>query len=64
MMPPSWTGLVRRTLALSSTACSGESAICQGIPLASCLPVSQPFRSQSNMTCGVMPIALAAPWTE
>ena len=56
--------LVRRTLALSTTAWSGDSEICQGIPLASCVPVSHPFRSQSNMTCGVMPMAAAAPWTE
>ena len=56
--------LVRRTLALSTTAWSGDSEICQGMPLASCVPVSHPFRSQSNMTCGVMPMAAAAPWTE
>ena len=42
--------LVRRTLALSTAAWSGDSEICQGMPLASCVPVSHPFRSQSNMT--------------
>ena len=42
--------LVRRTLALSTAAWSGDSEICQGIPLASCVPVNHPFRSQSNMT--------------
>ena len=56
--------LVRRTLALSSMTCSGDSVICQGIPLATCFPVSHPLRSQSNMTCGVMPMAVAAPCTE
>ena len=42
--------LVRRTLALSTAAWFGDSEICQGIPLASCVPVNHPFRSQSNMT--------------
>jgi hypothetical protein len=50
--------------ARSSIACSGVSMICQGMPLASCFPVSRPLRSQSNMICGVMPIAAAAPCTE
>jgi hypothetical protein len=40
-------------------ACSGVSVICQGMPLASCFPVSRPLRSQSNKTCGVMPTATA-----
>ena len=31
----------------------GVSVICQGVPLASCFPVSRPLRSQSNMTCGI-----------
>ena len=56
--------LVRRTFARSSMACSGVSVICQGMPLASCFPVSRPLRSRSNMTCGVMPMAAAAPRTE
>ena len=56
--------VVCRTRALSSTTCSGDNEICQGIPLASCLPVSHPFRSQSKMVCGVMPIMAAAPCTE
>jgi hypothetical protein len=38
--------------------------ICQGMPLASCFPVSRPFRSQPKITCGVMPMAAAAPCTE
>ena len=56
--------LVRRTVARSSMACPGVSMICQGMPLASCFPLNRPFRSQSNMTWGVMPIAAAAPCTE
>ena len=56
--------LVRRTVARSSIACSGVNMICHGMPLASCFPLSRPFRSQSNMTCDVMPMAAAAPCTE
>ena len=60
-MPLFWIGWCVGLRALSSRACSGDSEICQGMPLASCLPVSHPLRSQSNMTCGVMPMAAAAP---
>jgi len=56
--------LVRRTVARSAIACSGVSMICQGMPLASCFPVSRPLRSQSNMICGVMPMAAYDWWMQ